>query len=95
MIYAFTFGLLSNPPTFAFQEPFRVKAAGTYITVDQGHAAPWMYDWDKDGVDDLLVGQFGSGKLRIYHNHGTNEKPEFRDFKWFEAGGALAHVPCG
>ncbi len=90
-------GLAQLPPGEdpLFASPFRVQAGGSYITVNVGHAAPCVADLDGDGVNDLLVGQFGEGKLRIYRNYGTNEKPEFRDFKWFEAGGKVATVSYG
>ncbi|MBK8975660.1 MAG: hypothetical protein IPM29_07020 [Planctomycetes bacterium] len=75
--------------------PVRLTAAGEPITVDVGHAAPYLYDWDGDGDRDLLVGQFGSGKLRIYPNEGTDTEPRYGAFAWFEAGGQVATVPAG
>ncbi len=95
MISLITLGLLLTNPTQPFEEPFRVKADGQYITVDLGHAAPNVMDWDGDGVRDLIVGQFDGGKLRIYKNYGTDRKPVFRDFKWFEINGAPACVDAG
>lgn len=75
--------------------PVRLAAGGQPIDVDIGHAAPWVADFDGDGVRDLLVGQFGSGKLRIYRNRGSAKAPEFSTFAWFQAGGADARVPSG
>mgnify|MGYP003868443381 CR=1 FL=1 len=75
--------------------PFRVEAAGQPIDVEIGHAAPLVADFDGDGVRDLLVGQFGSGKLRIYRNTGTDAAPRFGAFAWFQAGGAEGKVPAG
>ncbi|MCI0747754.1 MAG: hypothetical protein L0Y58_20295, partial [Verrucomicrobia subdivision 3 bacterium] len=46
------------------QPPFRVEAGGKPIDVEIGHAAPWVADFNGDGKFDLLVGQFGNGKLR-------------------------------
>ena len=63
--------------------------------MDSLAAAPFAYDHDGDGDLDLLVGQFNQGKLRIYRNTGTNEKPAYEGFKFFEAGGAEATVPAG
>ena len=77
------------------REPFRVEAGGKAIDVEVGHAAPWLGDFDGDGVDDLLVGQFGEGKLRVYRNAGTNDAPRFDDFTWLQAGGEDAKVPSG
>lgn len=76
-------------------EPQRIYSGDEMIDVDVGHAAPWLHDMNADGKRDLLVGQFGSGKLRVYHNVGTEEKPKYDDFEYFQAGGEDAGVPSG
>ena len=73
----------------------RAEAGGAAISVDIGHAAPLMVDFDRDGKQDLLVGQFGDGKLRIYRNVGDNHTPKFDKYAWFKAGGADGKVPAG
>ena len=78
-----------------FHPPFRVMAQDMPIDVEVGHAAPLVTDFDGDNVDDLLVGQFGGGKLRIYRNIGTPESPEFGGFAWFKASGKVGDVPAG
>lgn len=78
-----------------FEVPFRVKAQDGWVDTDVGHAAPYLYDIDGDGKRDLLVGQFGEGKLRIYRNRGTNLQPDFAPHAWFEAGGRVATTPAG
>ena len=78
-----------------FEAPFRVEAEGKPIDVEVGHAAPYVYDFDGDGVRDLLVGQFGSGRCRIYKNTGTDAAPKFGKFEWFQAGGDVASVKAG
>ena len=75
--------------------PFRIEAKGKPIDVDIGHAAPLAADFDGDGHFDLLVGQFGEGKLRIYRNLGDNHAPKFGAFAYFKAGGADGKVPSG
>jgi VCBS repeat protein len=75
--------------------PFRVEAKGGSIDVDIGHSAPWVTDFDGDGIADLLVGQFGEGKLRIYRNKGTKTEPKFDSFALFQAGGSDGKVPSG
>ena len=84
-----------SAPEVEFKAPFQVMAAGRAITVSMGHAAPAYGDVDGDQVPDLLVGQYAGGKLRIYKNYGTADKPLFKDFKWFEAGGEIASVDYG
>lgn len=60
-----------------FAEPFRVFANGEAIDTDAGHAAPLVTDFDGDGLNDLLVGQFGDGILKIYRNTGSNNQPKY------------------
>ena len=74
--------------------PVLVTAGGQPIDVD-GHAAPFVGDFDEDGKNDLLVGQYVYGKLRIYRNVGTNVQPKFDGFEWFTVGGLPACVPAG
>lgn len=75
--------------------PFRVRDAQGWIDVDGGMAAPLVTDFDGDGLPDLLVGQFGEGKLRIYKNRGSAKEPRFDDFTWFRAGEQDGKVPVG
>jgi hypothetical protein len=76
--------------------PVKVTAGGQPIDVARtGHAAPWLGDFDGDGKDDLLVGEFYDGRCRVYLNQGTNENPAFEDFIWFKAGADLGRVPVG
>jgi hypothetical protein len=75
--------------------PVRLGAGGKPIDVDVGHAAPFFADLDGDGLPDLLVGQFGDGKLRFYKNVGTKTAPRFDKFEYVKADGKDASVPSG
>jgi hypothetical protein len=77
------------------QQPFKVMAGKEAIDVEIGHAAPFFADVTGDGVKDLLVGQFGEGKLRIYTNIGTRTDPKFDKYEWFKAGAEVGKVPAG
>ena len=90
-------GLSFAASTFSseFLPPFRVEAKGGPIDVEIGHSAPWVTDLNGDGKFDLLVGQFGEGKLRIYTNKGTATEPRFDAVTWFQGGSADGKVPSG
>jgi hypothetical protein len=75
--------------------PVRIEAAGKPIDTEVGHAAPFVYDFNGDGVKDLLVGQFGGGILTIYRNEGTNAQPKLTAGVRFQAGGKDGTVPSG
>jgi len=60
--------------------PVRILAAGKPIDVTTGHAAPYVLDYDGDGVRDLLVGEFGDGKFP------DDELPECLTEGWKKGG---------
>jgi len=77
-------------------EPVRLEAAGKPIDVTEiGHAAPFVYDFDGDGLKDLLVGQFKDGLLWIYRNEGTNSEPKLAAGVKFKEGKEDGRVPSG
>jgi hypothetical protein len=75
--------------------PVRLEAGGKPIDTEVGHAAPFVYDWDGDGVRDLLVGQFGGGVLWIFRNEGTNAQPRLAAGVKFKQGAKDGTVPSG
>jgi hypothetical protein len=79
----------------ALADPVRIEANGKPIDTEVGHAAPWVADFDGDGVQDLLVGQFGGGILWIFHNEGTNAQPKLAAGVKFKEGSKDGVVPCG
>ena len=50
-------------------------------TGKHGLCYPAVYDWNHDGLSDLILGEFSTGKiennLKIYLNKGTKKKPKF------------------
>jgi hypothetical protein len=79
----------------AFKDPVLIQADGKDIDVEIGHADPYVIDWDGDGMLDLLVGQFGAGKLLIFRNEGTSKDPKFGKAEVFKAGDADGRIPSG
>ncbi len=77
------------------EAPFRVEANGKPIDMQVGNAAPFVVDFDGDGVFDLMLGQRGECKLRIYRNIGSNKNPKFGVSAFFKAGGVDASLPGG
>jgi hypothetical protein len=82
-------------PSRELMPPVRLEAAGKPIDTAVGHAAPFVGDFDGDGVRDLLVGQFGDGILWVYRNEGTNAAPKLAAGVQFKGGKADGRVPTG
>ncbi|UCG30962.1 MAG: hypothetical protein JSV53_03560 [candidate division WOR-3 bacterium] len=82
--------------TPVFDPPVYVQANGVNINVGYGgNASPFVIDWDGDGNQDLLLGQFDLGKVRFYTNTGTNYNPTFGSFVYLQAGGVDISVSYG
>jgi hypothetical protein len=86
---------VADGPAKELAPPIRIEAAGKPIDTDVGHAAPFVGDFDGDGVNDLLVGQFGEGILWIYRNEGTNAQPKLARGTKFKNGKEDGRVPTG
>jgi hypothetical protein len=77
-----------------FAEPVLLEAGGAPIKVDApGYACPSWADWDGDGKNDLLVGQFAKGNIRFFKNEGGDGLPKLRKGEMLMAGKDPAEVP--
>jgi hypothetical protein len=96
---ALIFGIIlstseSAGPSDELEPPLQVTALDEPIDIQrEGQACPVFADFDGDGLNDLLVGEAYSGRLRIYQNLGTKTEPKFGEYEWFVAGNEVAHVP--
>ncbi len=88
-------GLFCAVASAALQEGVKLQADGKDIFVPVGHLVPSAVDFNGDGNKDLIVGQFSGGKIRLYLNRGTDDKPVFKDFTYLEAGAKPINLAAG
>ncbi len=82
--------------TPVFDTPVAIEANGSAINVGYGgNASPFVVDWNGDGKQDLLLGQFSSGKVRFYENVGEDSAPVFSDFVYLQADGLDISLSSG
>jgi hypothetical protein len=93
MVLFFSIGIaLAQVPSF--RSPVQLQANGSLLDVGL-MAEPCVVDWDGDGINDLLVGQFSPGKVRFYPNSGTNANPVYTTYSFLQADGADIQVSAG
>jgi hypothetical protein len=98
LILLFTGVILADNGSLSpeLEPPVRLQAAGKPIDAAEiGHAAPFVCDFDGDGLKDLLVGQFKDGLMCIYRNEGTNSEPKLAAGVKFKEGKEDGRVPSG
>lgn len=82
--------------TPVFDAPVAIEANGAPINVGTGgNASPFLVDWNGDGRQDLLLGQYDGGKVRFYENVGADSAPEFGDFVYLQADGSDISLTYG
>ena len=96
LILFILFTVISYAETPVFDDPVYIETDGIPINVGYGgNASPFVIDWDGDGNQDLLLGQFNLGRVRFYTNTGTNYNPTFGSFEYLHADGAPISVSYG
>ncbi len=78
----------------SFREPITVQADGQDLSIGV-IADPFMVDWDGDGLNDLIVGQFFPAKINFFKNIGTNENPVFTFSNFLTADGSDIELTYG
>lgn len=74
-----------------FAAPVRLRAGNQFVhTESPGWAAPAWFDVDRDGVKDLVVGQFAGGKMVLCRGQKDGS---FAAQEWLQADGDVAEVP--
>ncbi|MCP4713377.1 MAG: hypothetical protein GY869_32510 [Planctomycetes bacterium] len=68
-------------------QPARKIMVGEFELCLGQTASPEVFDWDKDGKKDLIVGTFEYGKLMFFSNMGTDEDPVFEWGEYLQADG--------
>jgi hypothetical protein len=85
------FGSVAASSAAEFEPPVRLEGEGKPVRVESpGYAAPCWDDLDGDGKQDLLVGQFNQGKIKVYRNEGDGK---LAPGSWLEADGKVAEIP--
>ena len=78
-----------------FHKGVKIQSEGKDINVSIGHLVPCVMDWNADGKKDLITGQFSGGKICLYLNEGTNDKPVFKGCTEMQAGGKPIRLDAG
>lgn len=70
-------------------QPVRIDGSRYEIRTEKhGLCYPVLFDWNRDGKVDLLMGEFETGEkgsnIKVFLNKGTNRKPRFTG-EWFYA----------
>lgn len=83
--------LLSQTVTPTFKPITQAKNIdGQNLLIDK-RPTPAFFDWDGDGLEDLLVGTL-YGNVKFYKNNGTVGNPRFKDFEILMAGSDTLQV---
>jgi len=76
-----------------FKDP--VPVLQTQAPLDAGSLPSFsVADWDRDGIEDLIVGN-SEGFILFYKNIGTNEEPRFLPEVRIKAAGKDIHIQAG
>jgi hypothetical protein len=89
---AAAFCAFASPPMY--QNAVFLQAGGVNIDVSY-YGSPCVYDWNGDGLKDLILGEFNYGNIRLYLNSGTNAAPVFTTYTLLAADGVAITLPYG
>lgn len=92
VVFACGASALAEIPRFAPRE--FVQSGGAPIDVG-AYGSPLMFDWNRDGRKDVLMGTFSPGNIRFYPNVGSDSVPAFDGFELLRANGQVIELPSG
>ena len=68
-----------------------IESNGKPIEYKRPYIGPAIYDFDNDGLDDLITGNY-YGNFRFYKNVGTKSNPKYNGFEFIMAEGEKAVI---
>ena len=78
-----------------FQEPVRLRAGDGFVEVNVGFACPTVFDLNRDGAPDLVVGEYEEGQVRVFLNQSHNGAPAYAPNEYLMIRGERFTVPMG
>ncbi len=76
-----------------FNDAESIKVNNSEITIK--NSSPAIADWDGDGLKDLLIGQFSSGKIHFFKNIGSKTEPLLEESSFLQAEGTNISLSSG
>lgn len=70
-----------------FSDPVLLKTGNKPIDINSGYCAPCLFDYNKDGKPDLILGTL-FGTFIYYQNTGTKENPSYLEKGFLKDGNA-------
>ncbi len=87
-----SYNLAQAKPTF--DSPVRIHSEGQPISIPYGYSFPVSIDLDKDGLKDIVVGEYRKkGEIYFYKNTGSIEAPVYAKAQNLMIGEEVLTVP--
>ena len=90
-------GSIDNGGVLLSLGPEEIVQAGGLDIVVSGYSVPSLFDWNNDGLQDLIIGEgggFGDARVRFYLNVGTESEPMFLDNLYLYAQSNNSDLTC-
>jgi len=85
-----------SPHPQAGAQATQINESGQPISIGN-YSAPFFYDWNGDGIPDLIVGEgsYSANSVRVWLNNGTKSNPSFKtELKFDLAYGEGREILC-